>query len=708
MKAGAEARPGFLREEALRLLLFGGKGGVGKTTCASAAALHLARKYPARSFLLVSTDPAHSLADCFGDDYAPSPQPSPRSRGEGRVRGVENLALCELDSQESLARFKARHEEHLRTIALRGTFLDQADVAKLLDLSVPGLDEVMALLEIVAWVKEERYACIVVDTAPAGHTLRLLGLPALMRQWVAALDTMLAKHRYMARLYRGAYHKDAVDLYLEQTAADLTNLWALLRSPERCRFVPVMLAEALSIHVTRAMLSELDRLGLPVREVVVNRLLSPSLALPLNGGGEGGDCPACAEWTSRQTVAIEELTQVFSKYTLWGLPLFLEEVRGTERLLAVWEHALTLAQAKGNDEPATMNDELRGSGAQRSALGVQHSAVGNPAPLPTSSMKLLLFAGKGGVGKTTLACASALRLAEERSGKEILLFSIDPAHSLAACLDREIGPQEVRVAPGLTAIELDAQAEYERLKQNYADELTGVFERVTGQAGIDLAFDREVMERMLDLAPPGLDEILALTRIVDLMDRGRYDLFVLDTAPTGHLLRFLEMPELIEKWLRTFFALFLKYREVFWLPKISQMMVELSKRVKSFRRVLIDSGQAALMAVTIPTQMAYEETRDLVAACERLGVGVPIVFVNMVTPASRCPTCSALRRADERVLGRYDAMCAGRHVALVFRQEEPRGFERLRVLGRALYGASSSSGVSQTKRSMQWDQIAIH
>ena len=653
---------------------------MGKTTCAAAAALTLARQHPARSFLLVSTDPAHSLADCFAG-----------------CPPVENLALRELDPQESLARFKARHEEHLRTIALRGTFLDQADVAQLLDLSMPGLDEIMALLEIVAWVKEERHACIVVDTAPAGHTLRLLGLPALMRQWVAALDAMLAKHRYMARLYRGAYRKDAVDLYLEETVADLTNLGALLQSPGRCRFVPVMLAEALSIHVTRAMLSELERLGLPVREVVVNRLLP---AQP--------NCPACAEWTSRQTVAIEELTRVFSRYTLWGLPLFLEEVRGTERLLTVWEHARPLAQAKGNAERGTMNDELRwGSGIQRSALSVQHSAVSNPAPLPASSMKLLLFAGKGGVGKTTLACASALRLAEAWSGKEILLFSIDPAHSLAACLGREIGPREVRVAPGLTAIELDAQAEYERLKQDYADELTGVFERVTGQTGIGLAFDREVMERILDLAPPGLDEILALTRIVDLMDRGRYDLFVLDTAPTGHLLRFLEMPELIEKWLKTFFGLFLKYREVFWLPRISRMMVELSKRVKAFRRVLIDSGQAALVAVTIPTEMAYAETKDLVAACERLGVGVPILFVNMVTPASRCPTCSVLRRAEEPVLGRYDAACAGRHVALVFRQEEPRGLERLRALGRALYVASGLPDFSQTKRRMQWNLTEI-
>ncbi|MBI2317285.1 MAG: ArsA family ATPase, partial [Betaproteobacteria bacterium] len=195
MKAGQEARPEFLRMEGLRLLLFGGKGGVGKTTCATAAALCLARKHPARSFLLVSTDPAHSLADCIAG-----------------CPPVENLTLRELDPQESLARFKAQHEEHLRAIALRGTFLDQADVAQLLDLSVPGLDEVMALLEIVAWVREERYACIVVDTAPAGHTLRLLALPALMRQWVSALDAMLAKHRYMARLYRGTYRKDAVDL----------------------------------------------------------------------------------------------------------------------------------------------------------------------------------------------------------------------------------------------------------------------------------------------------------------------------------------------------------------------------------------------------------------------------------------------------------------------------------------------------------------
>lgn len=650
------AAPGFLQEEGLALLLFGGKGGVGKTTCASAAALYLARQHPADSFLLVSTDPAHSLMDCF----AGAPPPG-------------NLTLREIDPQQSLRRFKALHEEHLRTIALRGTFLDQSDIAQLVNLSIPGLDEMMALLEIEAWVKGGQYKCIVVDTAPAGHTLRLLGLPALMRKWLAALDAMLAKYRYMTRLYRGAYSKDAVDLHLEQTLSDLKNLWALLRAPKRCRFVPVMLAEALSVHITRVLLRELERLGLPVSEIVVNRLLDAQ-----------SSCPVCSGTAERQALATKSLTRSFSKYNFWGLPLLLEEVQGTERLLDLWEQARPLVSGKFHVEAQTLRAELKGS-----VNG--HSSVSNPAPLPQSSIKLLLFAGKGGVGKTTLACASALRLAEDRPGKEILLFSIDPAHSLGACLGCNVGPQETRVAPGLSVIELDAQAEYAHLKKSYANELTGIFGRASGQAGIDLAFDREVMERLLDVAPPGLDEMLALTRIVDLMDQKRYDLFVLDTAPTGHLLRFLEMPALVEQWLKTFFTLFLKYREVFWLPKISQMMVELSKKMKAFQRLLIDARQAALVAVTIPTEMAYAETLDLLAACERLQMAVPTLFVNMLTPASSCPVCSALSRTEQPLLARYQVTCTQQHMALVFKQEEPHGIERLRALGRALYVASDSN-----------------
>ena len=241
------------------------------------------------------------------------------------------------------------------------------------------------------------------------------------------------------------------------------------------------------------------------------------------------------------------------------------------------------------------------------------------------------------------------------------------------------------MAPGLTAVELDAKAEYESLREQYARELGGVLAGASNQGGIDFSFDRDVMERMIDLAPPGLDEVLALTRIVKLMDGGSYDLFILDTAPTGHLLRFLEMPGLIESWLKTFFALFLKYRDLFWLPTVTQMMVELSRRIKLFRKLLLDANKTALMAVTIPTEMACEETKDLVAACERLGVWVPNLLVNMVTPASACRVCTALRRTEVRFLEQYESGFGGRHVVHIAHQHEPRGFERLRMLGQALY-----------------------
>ena len=640
------AVPNFLNDEALRLIFFGGKGGVGKTTCACATALQLAQSHPKSLYLLVSTDPAHSLLDCFCSSQPP-----------------DNLTLKEIDPQACLQRFKALHEDHLRTIALRGTFLDESDIGQLVDLSMPGMDEMMALLEIVAWVKEDRYACIVVDTAPAGHTLRMLEMAALMGKWLAALDAMLAKHRYLAGIYRGSYRNDAVDDYLQEAKADLHGLQALLSSSGHCRFVPVMLAEELSIHITRTLLIELERLGLSVQEIVVNRLLAEPAA-----------CPDCLVRFAQQRQGIAHAMQAFAPYVLWGLPLVYEEPTGTQHLMLVWSSVRPLAHAI-----------WQASGVALTPHRVLPIHVNHPLALPPTSTTLLMFAGKGGVGKTTLACSTALRLAEERPGKEVLLFSIDPAHSLGTCLDCAIGPEEVRVAAGLSAIELDAQAEYAALKQEYARELKGVFKRESAQSGVGLAFDREVMERLMDVAPLGLDEVLAITRIVDLMDRKRYDYFVLDTAPTGHLLRFLEMPQLIEQWLKTFFTLFLKYRHVFWFERMTQTMVTLSRRVKMLRQMLGDAKQAALVLVTIPTGMAFAESVDLLSACARMGMAVPIQFINLVNRPSQCPVCALIRRPQASVLEKYLAAAAGRQMGQVYRQDEPRGIDRLRALGRELY-----------------------
>ncbi len=139
------------------------------------------------SYLLVSTDPAHSVMDSLAGSMPPP-----------------NLQVTELDAQQCLAAFKSRHGSKFHAIASRGTFLDHYDINCLLDLSLPGLDEVMASLEIAGWVAAHRYQTIVVDTAPTGHTLRLLAMPALLHNWLEALDALLAKHRYMRKLFSGA------------------------------------------------------------------------------------------------------------------------------------------------------------------------------------------------------------------------------------------------------------------------------------------------------------------------------------------------------------------------------------------------------------------------------------------------------------------------------------------------------------------------
>jgi arsenite-transporting ATPase len=245
---------------------------------------------------------------------------------------------------------------------------------------------------------------------------------------------------------------------------------------------------------------------------------------------------------------------------------------------------------------------------------------------------------------------------------------------------------------GLTAMEIDSQAEFEALKKQYAGDIEKFLESVS--SNFDLTFDREVLERILDLSPPGLDEVMALTRVMALLASGRHDVLVLDCAATGHLIRLLELPEIIDQWLKVFFDLFLKYRQIFRLTKFSQELVTMSKNLKRLRELLRNPARAALYAVSIPTDMALEETRDLVAACERLRISVPGVFLNLVTPLSDCDLCSALYRRESLVQNKFQQSLSGRDVAVVYRRGEIRGLGRLGELGKALYqGARAESSV---------------
>ena len=154
-----------LKETPLKLIMFGGKGGVGKTTCASAAALYLAKDFKT---LILSTDPAHSLADSLGQKLGDEP---------GEIKGIKNLSALEVNADKALSKFKIEHENEIKKIVENGTNLDSEDIDSVFALPIPGMDEVMGFKAIIDQIDEAKFDKYVVDTAPTGHALRLLTSP---------------------------------------------------------------------------------------------------------------------------------------------------------------------------------------------------------------------------------------------------------------------------------------------------------------------------------------------------------------------------------------------------------------------------------------------------------------------------------------------------------------------------------------------------
>ena len=295
-----------------RYIFFGGKGGVGKTTAASATALFLLNKLKRNdSILLFSTDPAHSLSDSLNVKI-----------GNRLVEVKPRLFAYEMDASLALERFRAAHGKVLAEIAERGTLLDEEDINELLSLSLPGLDEVMSLFELSELDREGKYAHIVVDTAPSGHTSRLLRLPEVFDRMVKALDLMGDKHRYIvAHFARRKPVADEVDLFLRDLSQRIESVRELLHAKEQTRFALVTIPEAMSIRETERYLELLREQGVPVRDLIVNRVEE-----------EHDDCKYCRARVQTQRPWIKQIAKSFKDLDLHYVPLMQNEVRGIDDL----------------------------------------------------------------------------------------------------------------------------------------------------------------------------------------------------------------------------------------------------------------------------------------------------------------------------------------------------------------------------------------
>ena len=591
-----------------QLELFGGKGGVGKTTCAASRALRACDA--GERVLVVSTDPAHSLADVLGVRV--------RARPTAVRVGRRTMHALELDADGALGRWLRARRTAFRTIAERGTYLDEEDVDRLMALSLPGVDELAGLLELRRLERESEWDRIVVDTAPTGHTLRLLETPEALARIANVLDEMQAKHRLLAESLAGRYRPDDADATIAEIAADADELRALLTDPARCSLAWVTLPEPMSIEETADALRALEALGVQATRIVVNRV-TPAPERP---------CPQCTPRVRAETRAIQRaLTLADADVQLIAAQA--EEPRGVKALRSLREEEAHGRIGKSEGKRVTPQ-----SPPDPPDLSANLSSL-----LPPTA-RLVLFGGKGGVGKTTCAAAAAVALA---SGKRrVLLLSTDPAHSLAdalgVALDDEVRP--VPGARGLFARELDARASFDRERERYRDAVDEAFRSLLRSPTFDATYDRAVMEDLIDLAPPGIDEVLALVTLLEAVEDERYGTVIVDTAPTGHTLRLLAMPAAARGWIQALLAILLKYRRVLGLGELASDLLRWSKKLRAFGELLGDRRRTAFVAVTRAAKLPRWETVRLVADLERASVPVPALVVDAVTRGD-CRRCRA-------------------------------------------------------------------
>lgn len=311
--------------------------------------------------------------------------------------------------------------------------------------------------------------------------------------------------------------------------------------------------------------------------------------------------------------------------------------------------------------------------------------------LKENGLKLILFGGKGGVGKTTCAASTGIFLAKEF---KTLLVSTDPAHSVSDSLGQQIGDniKEVKGIRNLWALEINAEKALAEFKTEYEEEIKKILDTSTN-------LDQEDIESVFSMSIPGLDEVMGFKTIMNLMDEGRYDKYIIDTAPTGHALRLLTMPKLLDDWVKMLARLRWKYRYMVKTfsgksaaDDADDFLLNMKKTVKRIEELLRDPGRCEFIAVTIPEEMAILETSRLIGSLNAYGVKVKQLVVNNEAMVSNCEFCQERRKEQEKHISQIKKKFANLKMTITYLQPRAiKGVEDLNAFAMQLAQSEPAS-----------------
>lgn len=302
----------ILDQDTLKWVFVGGKGGVGKTTCSSILAIMLARVRS--SVLIISTDPAHNLSDAFQQRFTKTPT---------LVNGFSNLHAMEVDPTLENEDLPADGSENL--------------VSEFAN-AIPGIDEAMSFAEMLKLVQTMDYSVIVFDTAPTGHTLRLLQFPSTMEKGLAKMMSLKNKFggalSQMTRLFgvEDDFGEDAILGRLEGMKDVIEQVNRQFRDPDLTTFVCVCIPEFLSLYETERLVQELTKFEIDTHNIIINQLIFDDEAV---------ESKLLKARMRMQQRYVDQFYMLYDDFHITKLPLLQEEVCGVKALCSFSQHFLT-------------------------------------------------------------------------------------------------------------------------------------------------------------------------------------------------------------------------------------------------------------------------------------------------------------------------------------------------------------------------------
>ncbi|MEE3955886.1 arsenical pump-driving ATPase [Peribacillus frigoritolerans] len=459
-------------------MFFTGKGGVGKTSTACATAVALAEE--GKKVLLVSTDPASNLQDVLEVELTSAPKSIPE---------VSNLFACNIDPEEAARSYREKvvgpYREKLPESVV-STMEEQLSGACTVEIA--AFDEFTSLLADPSVINE--YEHIIFDTAPTGHTIRLLQLPTA---WSGFLEESTHGASCLGPLSGLAEKKD---LY--------SNTVEALSNPEKTTLLLVSRPDVSSLYEANRASQELKGIGIENQALIINGMLQTYLP----------DDEISSAFYQRQQNALKQIPDSLKQVAIYSLPFVSYSLTGIQNLRYLFKQFSMPASEKDVQFVQDNKETLSGL-----TDVVEHFSK--------EKTKVIFTMGKGGVGKTTVASAIAVGLVEK--GHKVHLTTTDPAAHLNYMF------QKGGVHSGLTISAINPIEEVEKYKK----EVLSTASENLDEEGI--AYLQE------DLNSPCTEEIAVFRAFADVVAKSDEEIVVIDTAPTGHTLLLLDATQTYHK-----------------------------------------------------------------------------------------------------------------------------------------------------------------